>query len=67
MSLHVDDTVDANAQAVAQWVGRFAVSARLCECQRQLQRALPVVQTCDSDYSHCAGEHVLVRDGTRQK
>jgi len=44
-----------------------AVSARRCECQRQLQRALPVVHTCDSDYSHYTGEHVLVRDGTRQK
>ena len=43
-----------------------AVSARRCECQRQLQRALPVVHTCDSDYSHSTGEHVLVRDGTRR-
>ena len=50
------------------WVG-------LC-CEREAVRVsaaasasvdLPVVHTCDSDYSHYTGEHVLVRDPTRQK
>ena len=66
MSLHVDDTVGCQCTGSGPVLGSVcAVSARRCECQRQLQRALPVVHTCDSDYSHYTGEHVLVRDGTR--
>ena len=67
MSLHMDDTVGCQCTRCGPVRGSVcAVSARRCECQRQLQRALPVVHTCDSDYSHSTGEHVLVRDGTRR-
>ena len=68
MSLHVDDTFACQCTGCGPVRGLVcAVSARRCECQRQLQRPLPVVHTCVlTDNSHYTGEHVLVRDGIRR-